>query len=166
MRICVVGIGNSWASDDGIGPAVVERLRTKYIEDAAASGTTATVIFKTLPHPDLSLLDCLQTCHTLVVVDAVKSGAPPGTVHSHVWYPGLVKSRGVEQVSQHGLGVNDMLQLAAQFNQLPELVILWGIEVACTEPGQAVSAPVAHAFPAVVKGLYTELQRMVRVSIG
>ena len=177
MQIYVVGIGNTWASDDAIGPKVVRQLQAKYPVSSPATGhhhengstltggaqappTPKEVTFVTLSQPAVELIDLMQACDILVLVDAVSSGAPPGAIHRQEWRPGLLDSRGVERASSHGLGVRELLDLAAKLNQLPNRVILWGIEAASTEPGPEISAAVAKAVPNLVDQLGQEVERI------
>ena len=139
----VLGIGNEWATDDGVGPQVVRRVQQSW----AVRGRNATreVGFVVMARPDLSLLEHLTGVHRLIVVDAVVSGAAPGTLHRQVWRPGATESRGVERASSHGFGVAELLQMAAALGKLPRLVELWGIEIASTEPGAGLTPTVARA---------------------
>ena len=170
MRICVVGIGNAWASDDGVGPQIVDRLHNLYVDtphDAWSSNgrgdamdVAPAVTFKTMPRPDVSLLNSFSGNDMLIVVDAVVSGSLPGTVHRQIWQPGSLDSRGVERASSHGFGVPEVLNLAKTLGQLPAQVILWGIEAASTEPGQGLSPSVETAVPDIVDQLHKELQML------
>jgi hydrogenase maturation protease len=176
LRICVVGIGNAWASDDGIGPQIVDQLRSLYADippDAWSKNgrgdklnVAPAVTFKTMPRPDVSLLDSLRGSDVLIVVDAVVGNTPPGTVHRQIWQPGLLDSRGVERASSHGFGVREVLNLAEMLGQLPTQVILWGIEVASTEPGRNLSANVEAALPNIVDQLLNELQQLLKATNG
>ena len=151
MRLCVVGIGNRWASDDGVGPEVVRRLQDEVPPDRP-------VTFATLPQADLALLELMDRCDRLILVDAVVSGAPPGTVHRERWRPGLLEGRGVERASSHGLGLREVLALAASLGRLPAQVGLWGVEIVSTAPGEGLSPAVAAALPAIVARLRRELE--------
>jgi len=153
MHICIVGIGNPWASDDGVGSEVVRRLQAEY-----GVGDQGAIKFMTLPQPGVELLDLMDHCDVLMLVDAVSSGAPPGTLHREEWRPGLLDSRGVERASSHGFGVREVLDLATALGRLPGQVILWGVEVASTEPGEGLSPAVAAAVPSVVARLRRELE--------
>ena len=112
MRICVVGIGNTWASDDGVGPQIVDQLRSLYVDTPQNAWSSngrgdeldiaPAIIFKTMPRPDVSLLNSIGRSDVLIVVDAVIGDTPPGTIHRQIWQPGLLDSRGVERASSHG----------------------------------------------------------------
>ena len=170
MRIYVVGVGNSWASDDAIGPKVVRQLQAQFGETLADQtisqngrvtsqpGARAQVVFQTLSHPAVELLDLKEQCDVLLVVDAVASGAPPGTIHRELWQTGVLSSKGVERASTHGLGVHELLELAAKLDQLPGQVILVGIEINSTKPGHGLSPDVAAALPALVERLRREVK--------
>jgi len=161
MQIVVAGIGNSWASDDGVGPAIVKRLQIAY-QASRKYGKSADPAMKTrfltLPQADVSLIDRVVGCDLLILIDAVSSEAPPGTLHRELWRPDLLVSRGVERASSHGIGIREILDLAAVLGQLPEHVLLWGIEVASTKPGPTLSPAVAAVLPTIVEQLRQELE--------
>lgn len=73
MRTLVVGIGSTIRGDDGIGVHVARKLKEEsYAEsyDIIELGTAG-----------LSLLDYVEGYDRLIIVDAIVTGAPPGTVH-------------------------------------------------------------------------------------
>jgi hydrogenase maturation protease len=151
MTSLILGIGNDWASDDGVGPEVVRRAQDRWQQEGLVSEPK--IEFNILAQPDLSLLDRLVDYDSLIVVDAVSGPQPPGTLHRQVWKPGLLATRGVQRASSHGFGVRELLNMAAVMGKLPEHVELWGIEIASTEPGQGLSAEVAGAVDGVVEAL-------------
>jgi len=148
----IIGVGNEWASDDGVGPEVVRRVLQAWT--ARGRNATREVGFRVMARPDLSLLDLMAETDHLVIVDAVVGGAEPGTLHRQAWRPGMMASKGVERASSHGLGVEELLQMAAALGKLPGRVELWGIEIASAEPGQGLTPAVARA----VDDIATELQ--------
>ncbi len=151
MTTLIVGIGNEWASDDGVGPEVVRRLQGRWQKKGREPDTK--VEFSILAQPDLSLLDRIAGYANLIVVDAVVSGQPPGTVHREMWEPGMLAARGVQRASSHGFGVRELLEMAAVMGKLPGRVELWGIELASTEPGQGLSVAVEGAVDGLVDAL-------------
>ncbi len=151
MTTLILGIGNEWASDDGVGPEVVRRLQGRWKQGGRESAEK--VEFSILAQPDLSLLDRIAGCAYLIVVDAVVAGQPPGTLHREMWEPGVLAARGVQRASSHGFGVRELLEMAAVMGKLPERVELWGIEIASTEPGQGLSPEVAGAVDGVGGGV-------------
>lgn len=169
MRICVMGVGNRWASDDAVGPEVIERLQVEFeaaasdphaveTPDQAKVGDTPAVTFVTVRQPGLEMIEKIEQCDILMIVDAVVSGAPPGTVHRQAWQSGVIDSRGVERASSHGFGVREVLELAATLNKMPARVVLWGIEAGSTESGTTMSPAVEAALPQITRDLYQELK--------
>lgn len=161
MPTLVVGIGNPWASDDGVGHEVVRRLEAM-AQARSLAGDLTPARFVTMVQPDIALLDALHAYDTAIIVDAAVGGATPGTVHRQLWQPGVLDERGVERTSSHGFGVRELLDLAAALDWLPERVVLWGIEIGSRDPGQGLSAEVMAAVPAVVEGLWDELVSMAQ----
>jgi hydrogenase maturation protease len=151
MRLTVIGIGNPWASDDGVGPKAIEQLEAACI--AGYPDSTTQVAFITARHADIGLLDVLASSERVILVDALFSGAPPGTIYCEEWQPDLLNSRGIERASSHGMGVKELLELAAALGKLPGQVQLWGIEVESTEPGNVLSPKIGSALPVLIEQL-------------
>ncbi len=151
MKICVVGLGNAWATDDGVGPAVIQALQSKIMPVQHQFSMFI------LPYAGPELFDYMQGCELLVLIDAVYSGQKPGTIHCDRWQPNLLAGRGIERVSMHGLGLGDMLALAQVLQQLPPCVVLWGVEAASTRPGPELSPVVAQAVPVVAAKIHAQL---------
>jgi hydrogenase maturation protease len=122
--IRIVGIGSPHG-DDQVGWHAVERLQQESLADTE-------VFF--LANPIL-VLDHLDGCRLLIIVDACHTGATPGTVFRFVWPdPRLLDIRGG---STHGLGTTNALQLAEALGRLPSQVFLFGVETTeCTPNGR------------------------------
>ncbi len=69
----IVGLGNPILTDDGVGPLVVERLLERL-----GDRDDVTVVVDT--HGGLRLMERLIGSRRAIVVDAMLSGAPPGTL--------------------------------------------------------------------------------------
>ena len=71
--LLILGLGNVLLGDDGVGPAVIARLRDSYVAAAGSllldGGTLG-----------LSLLPYLEDAQTVILVDAVAADAPAGTL--------------------------------------------------------------------------------------
>lgn len=73
MRVRLLGLGNPLLADDAAGLAAVGLARGR------ADGLGAEVALAEAG--GLGLMDCLSGCDACVVVDAVSTGAPAGTLH-------------------------------------------------------------------------------------
>ena len=71
MNVVVVGVGNAYRRDDGVGLEVAERMRGR------APGVEAVAV----EQEPSRLLDAWAGAELAIVVDAVSSSDEPGTVH-------------------------------------------------------------------------------------
>lgn len=140
MSATVLGVGNAWRGDDGAGPAVVRLLRSSGVPAREIGGEAA------------ALLDAWEGLADVIVVDAVRSGAAPGTVHrlgTGAGWPGAG--------STHALGVAEAVELARALDRLPARLELYGIEGERFEPGEGLTPPVARAVRALARELRERL---------
>jgi hydrogenase maturation protease len=103
------------------------------------------------------LLDHLEGCETLLVVDACRSGAPAGTIHRVAWPDPRLQE--LDNVSSHGLGVRRALELAAALGRLPPQVVLIGVEAQACSPTAQMSLPVRRALPELYRWVFAEVRR-------
>ncbi len=139
----VVGVGQRYAGDDGVGRAVAEEL--------CASGIPAKAV-----DDGAGLLNILmgQPSHVLVV-DAVVGGGDPGTVH-------VLRRDAFDAtfrpVSSHGVGVLDAIDLALRFKPALEVTII-GISI---DPPTSIGEGLSPEAAASV----TEAARRVRALLS
>lgn len=147
MSVLVVGIGNAYRSDDGAGLAVAEHVR------AAADGVEVIAC----EQEPLRLLDAWGGADLALVVDAVSSGAEPGTVHR---FDASTEALPVTvfRGSTHALGLGEAIELGRALGRLPGRVLVFGIEGERFSAGDRLSPAVAAA----VERLASELAEEVR----
>ena len=129
----VIGVGNPSRGDDGVGRVVARMVRER------APGV------RVIEHDGeaASLLDAMQGAERVWLIDAACSGAPCGTIHRIDCADGVPLPSGA--VSSHGFGVAEAIGLARALGTLPRQCIVYAIEGANFEVGEAVSAAVMHA---------------------
>ncbi len=146
-KYVVLGLGNTLHSDDGVGPRAIERLKT----DVRVPGDVTLIEGGTL---GLELLTYIWDCSYLLVLDAVDTGQPPGTL---VRMSGEGLDALPSQGSVHQLGVADLLvALRALARQQPKVVLL-GVQPATTAWGTELSPPVVAAMDHLIEATITEL---------
>lgn len=149
-RRVVVAIGNAYRRDDGAGLAVAGRLRGRL-----PSG----VELVSCEQEPSRLIDACEGAATALVVDAVESGAAPGTLHRFDASTQPVPER-LFRSSTHAFGVGEAIELARALGRLPGRVIVYGIEGAAFEAGEglsdAVAAAVEQAAAAVLADIHPE----------
>jgi hydrogenase maturation protease len=143
----VIGIGNPFRNDDGLGPAVaaqIEEQRLPGVRVVISDGEPA------------GLLEAWGGADLAVVVDAIHQvSASPGSIHRLT--VGQLETGGTA-ASSHGLGVPDALRLGRALGRLPRRVVIFAVEAADTGAGTKLSKPVAAALPEVVAAVMTELK--------
>jgi hydrogenase maturation protease len=162
--VLVAGVGNIFLQDDGFGSEVARRL------DGVAMGDGIEVVDVGIAgtHLALRLLDGYDV---LVLVDAVRRGAPPGTLV--VLEPTAEDLAAVESdgaLPTHELDTLALVALARAWSCLPPRVLVIGCEAGSVEEGLGLTDAVAGALDAAVE-LVTcvargEAERLVRVGSG
>ena len=148
MRTVVIGVGNAYRSDDGVGLAVAERVR-------ARAGEIEVVACEQEPS---RLLDAWADADLALVVDAVSSpGAEPGTVHRFDATERAVPSS-VFRGSTHAFGVGEVIEVARALGRLPGRVLLYGVEGGKFAAGEGLSPAVAAAVEPLVSELLEEAE--------
>ncbi len=140
-RVLVVGFGNSLVADDGVGPAVVDRLRV--------AGLPGEVRVEEGGQDSLRLTTMWAGEPWIWLVDALSRGAPPGTIHriGHDELLAIPQGHG----AVHQLSLPESLRwLTLSYPEMAEVRYrLWGIEPARLTPGEGLSPAVERAAAAV-----------------
>jgi hydrogenase maturation protease len=134
VTVVVIGVGNRLRGDDAAGPAVADRVR------AHAPQSVDVRICEQEPS---RLLDALAGADVAFIVDAVSTGAAPGTLHRFDASSEAVPSRELRS-STHALGVGVSLELARALGRLPGRTVVFGIEGSDFLAGGDLSRAVAE----------------------
>jgi hydrogenase maturation protease len=124
----VFGLGNEWRCDDGVGIEVARRVGGRVLEGEP-----------------IALVDALADEEHVVVVDAVSSGAEPGTIFRFEAGDEPLPAPLFGASSTHALGLAEAVELARSLGRLPRRVLVYGVEGESFGFGQGLSAPVAEA---------------------
>jgi hydrogenase maturation protease len=145
----VIGVGNPWRGDDAAGLAVARRLRGTVPPDVD--------VLEREGEPT-GLVDAWEGADAVWLVDAVVSGAPPGTVHRQ---DASTQELPVELVSAstHHLGLAEAVELARVLDRLPPQVVFYGIEAASVATGEGLTPEVVAAVDRVAESLREEVAR-------
>lgn len=146
MTSAVAVLGSRYRGDDAVGPLVGDRLRERGVE-VVDCGDEPT-----------RLIDRLEGLDLVVVVDAVRSEAPPGTVHTVHAEPGAELPRDPGLASTHALAVTDALALAAVLGRAPRRVVLVGVEGRAFGMGDALTPAVEAALDAAADTVLTTIE--------
>ncbi|HMK22939.1 MAG TPA: hydrogenase maturation protease [Terriglobales bacterium] len=139
----IIGCGNPKRGDDDAGPLVIRRLQGHGIEAETVEGDT---------------LDFLQACRqedAVIVIDAVVTGAPPGTVFH--WDADDLSLPHKPTISTHGLGLAESIQLGRVLGCLPRRLQVFGIEAREFAVGASMSQEVRKAAETLADRIATQM---------
>ena len=139
--IRIIGLGNEFRGDDAVGLLAARRLQ-------GVLGNRAEVVEAGVA--GVELLELMKGTGTVLLIDAVRSGQAPGTIHRLDASAGPI-APGLFPRSTHAVGVAETLELARTLGVLPKQVVVYGIEAGNTEMGHPLSPPVSHALNEVIE---------------
>ena len=145
--LAVIGVGNRFRHDDGAGLEVASRLRATHppgIRVLEEEGEPA------------SLIESWALMQEALVIDAVSSGAQPGTLHRFDATAQPLPAE-VFAPSTHALGVPDAIELARELDRLPHRLAVYGIEGDNFEAGEGLTPAVEATVSALAAELHEEL---------
>lgn len=149
MKIILVGMGHEMHGDDEIGLEVVRRW------SAENQGKYRGMKIQTslLESPGVNLLGLIAGLDAAILVAAIRSGAPLGTVLV-LDKEELTISPGAE-ISWGGGGAAETLSLGRQLapDDLPDKLVLLGIEGAAFGLGEGLSPAVRASIPQALQAL-------------
>jgi hydrogenase maturation protease len=148
----VICVGNPWRGDDAVGFAVARQL--------AATLPAGVELLEREGEPT-GLIDSWQGADALWLVDAVSSGAAPGTIHrldasEHELPADLFRA------STHHVGLAEAVELARALGRLPRKTVVYGIEGGSFATGGELTPAVATAAERAAEELRTEVSECTR----
>jgi hydrogenase maturation protease len=143
----VIGIGNSFRRDDGLGPAIARRIAESDLPGARVIESSGDLT---------SLADEMRDCDSLVLIDSVSAGGAPGSIYRID--PLISEIPTANKFSTHGIGITQALALLKKVSGLPAKTILYGIEGADFSHGEGLSDPVLAAIDALVDHIKNDLR--------
>jgi hydrogenase maturation protease len=130
VRAVVLGVGNAFRGDDAAGREVAQRVQER------VAGELDVVVCELEP---TRLIEAWDGAQLAVLVDAVSSGAEPGTVHRFDATRAPLPSREFRS-STHALGIGETIELARAIGRLPARVVVFGIEGEVFGSGSGLTA--------------------------
>jgi hydrogenase maturation protease len=148
IPMLVLGLGNVLCGDDGAGVMAIHRLRRGWDMPAGVRVVDGGTL-------GLDLLALVAASDRVIIVDAVRADAAPGTL---VEVAGDDVGRAVyERLSPHQIGVADLISGASLVECYPSEVVILGIVPAMTDLAVGCTADVAAKLDALVEWAVAEL---------
>jgi hydrogenase maturation protease len=134
----VIALGNDAAGDDGAALAAARALAEGGVEVVLAG------------RPGVGLIDLLEACEKVVLLDVVRTGAAPGTIVVMPLDELTARAVARGSTSTHDLGPAEAIRLAEALGRPLPRGIFAGIEGACFTAGAPLSEAVRAGVPALV----------------
>lgn len=154
-RVLVAGVGNPLMGDDGLGGYVVKKLQLRR--------WAGNVFILDMGCSPIHFLADIEKSDVVIVVDAVRNRACPGTIHRIVphspmagQFPGLRYS----YRDAHGFSILNAIQIARLRSGNPAHVIIYGIEPLNLSPGIGLSTSVLNSVPLIEKLVYNQIIKL------
>ncbi|MCP4376961.1 MAG: hydrogenase maturation protease [bacterium] len=147
-KVLVIGMGNMLMQDEGVGVRAVEELENRYIVPACVTvvdgGTTG-----------MELFEPMRNCNQLIVADAINTGGPYGSLVriANNDIPAFFQTK----LSNHQLGLSDLLALLTLKNQMPEHIAIIGMVPHSLENKLGLTPEASAGLDAMVELLVREL---------
>jgi len=146
--ILIIGVGNAYRGDDGVGLRIAQDIKKKspdHVNVIEQSGE------------GISLMDSWKDADAVIIIDAVHSGAQSGAIHRFDVHTQTIPTK-FFHYSTHAFGVAEAIELARALKQLPQNLIVYGIEGKCFEAGVGLSPEVEKAAQEVVERIKQDIK--------
>jgi hydrogenase maturation protease len=143
--VAVIGVGNDLRGDDGIGLAVTRRL-----------GAPAGIDVRQEEGDVAALIEAWHGRDAVILVDAMRSGAAPGTVRRLDVSSDPLPARLCRSSSTHALGLGEAIELARALERLPGRVIVYAVEGRRFDAGAGISDDLAAVVDDVAAAVASE----------
>ena len=150
MEVLVIGVGNDYRGDDAAGLIVARRLRELNLPDVRVIESDGEFT---------RLMEAWQDAENVILIDAMQSGAAPGTIHRFEATEQKLPAS-VLQSSTHAFGVAEAMAMAQALGRLPRRFIVCGIEGQHFAMGAPLSAEVARAILTILAHSLTLVQSL------
>lgn len=147
-KTLILGLGNEFLSDDGVGILAARMLKQELYDQADVVDSSLA---------GLALLDYFIGYERAIVIDSVKTGrCPPGTIHEL----SPVDLDSVVAPSPHYAGLPEMLAVAEKLKlNFPKQVKIFALEV--EDPytiGSRLSPPVRKALKELIQRVRAQME--------
>jgi hydrogenase maturation protease len=150
-QVCVVGVGNPDCGDDSVGPLIIQKLEQDGLNEIRlikVSGETA------------GLIEIFAENKIVILVDAIASANQPGTIHRFDATGNPLPSEMFSNYSTHSMGVNEAIEMARALENLPERIIVYGIEGVSFDPGESMCPEVRDHFEELTNRMRKEISTL------
>jgi hydrogenase maturation protease len=148
-KTVILGIGNVLLSDEGIGVHIANELSSMDLPPGVSVIEGGTDGFR--------LLNIITEADRLIVVDAVKGGAEPGSIYRF----NIDEVRNVPsgfRTSVHQVGILEVIDLSGLIGKTPKTTVI-GIEPKSLRMSLELSPEIKEKIPRIIELVFEELKQ-------
>jgi len=155
QKIIILGVGNLLLSDEGVGVHVANELMKMELPPDISVVEGGTDGFR--------LLNVITGADLLIVIDAVKGGAEPGSIYRFDidevknCPPGF-------KTSVHQIGILEVIDLSVLIGKKPHTTVI-GVEPKSLKMGMELSPEVKSKIPKIIDLIFEEVNKFKRINI-
>jgi hydrogenase maturation protease len=150
-RVLVLGVGNRYRGDDAAGLLVADRVK-----EAGVPG----LVVRECPADPMSIIETWTVFERVIVVDATSSGAKAGKIMHFTSGKKLPRKIFSKQVSSHGVGLGEAIELARALERLPNKLAVYGIEGVAFEVGDKMKTRVCFAVQRTAEYILQDVEKV------
>ena len=146
-RWLIIGVGNIDRGDDATGLEVARRLvrlSNSRILIAESNGDAG------------ELIEMWNDAKRVILVDAMLSGSPPGTVRRFDLLHETLPHSILRSSSTHDLGIAQAVELSRALGTLPDQLVLFGIEGKHFDLGAGICLALEEAIEKTIAQIHSE----------
>lgn len=148
-KTVILGVGNVLLSDEGIGVHVANELSTMELPPGVSVVEGGTDGFR--------LLNIITETDRLIVIDAVKGGAAPGSIYRF----NVDEVKNVPsgfRTSVHQVGILEVIDLSGLIGKTPKTTII-GVEPKSLEMSLELTPEIKAKIPRIIEIVFEELKQ-------
>lgn len=150
QKIVILGVGNLLLSDEGVGVHVAHELMKLDLPPEVSVVEGGTDGFR--------LLNVITGADRVIVIDAVKGGADPGSIYRF----DVKDVRNVPsgfRTSVHQIGILEVIDLSVLIGKTPRTTVI-GVEPKSLEMSMELSPEVKEKIPRIIELVLEEVKRL------
>jgi hydrogenase maturation protease len=140
-KVLIIGIGNEYRCDDGVGLVIARTLRERL---------PGSVSVKEESGEGAALIEAWQGYERVILIDAISSGSTQGTIFKIDGRKKKVLAKFFHS-SSHAFGLAEAIELSRVMKTLPQELLIYGIEGAAFYAGRTISRSVQVSAQNVVR---------------
>lgn len=147
-RVLIIGIGNDFRGDDSIGLVIARNLKRQSFKNCIIIESTG---------DGGSLMNSWKAEDKVIIIDAVSSNSPPGTIHRFNAIEKPLPADIFGRISSHSFGIIEAIEIARTLGKMPSRLIVYGIEGMSFDEGAGLSTEINAVIPKVKSEIISEV---------